>query len=103
MSTSDITSLDAKVCRRSCQVKFRSPAFLTASSNQCLGLINLSPPTGTKIGPSPVRALRKRSSARLYKWRLIERSLDRRGLLLYRLSPRGRERLAWLQSREEGA
>ena len=34
---------------------------------------------------------------RLHKWKLVERSLDRRGLLLYRLSPRGAERLDWLR------
>jgi len=36
---------------------------------------------------------------RLWGWRLLERSLDRRGLLLYRLSERGQARLAWLRER----
>lgn len=34
---------------------------------------------------------------RLHHWKLLERALDRRGLLLYRLSPRGAARLAWLR------
>jgi hypothetical protein len=34
---------------------------------------------------------------RLHRWKLVERMLDRRGLLLYRLSRRGSERLAWLR------
>jgi hypothetical protein len=36
---------------------------------------------------------------RLWGWRLLERRLDRRGLLLYRLSERGQARLAWLRER----
>ncbi len=36
---------------------------------------------------------------RLWRWRLLERMLDRRGLLLYRLSQKGQKRLAWLQER----
>lgn len=34
---------------------------------------------------------------RLHRWQLVERMLDRRGLLLYRLSPRGAKRLEWLR------
>jgi hypothetical protein len=34
---------------------------------------------------------------RLYKWALLSRRLDARGLILYRLSERGRGRLAWLR------
>jgi hypothetical protein len=34
---------------------------------------------------------------RLHRWKLLERSLDRRGLLLYRLSQRGALRLSWLR------
>jgi len=33
----------------------------------------------------------------LWRWKLLDRSLDRRGLLLYRLSSRGARRLAWLR------
>jgi len=33
----------------------------------------------------------------LHRWKLLDRALDRRGLLLYRLSARGAERLAWLR------
>jgi len=33
----------------------------------------------------------------LYHWRLVDRSLDRRGLLLYRLNCKGVQRLAWLR------
>lgn len=36
---------------------------------------------------------------RLWGWRLLQRRLDRRGLLLYRLSERGQTRLAWLRQR----
>lgn len=34
---------------------------------------------------------------RLHRWQLLECRLDRRGLLLYRISDRGRARLAWLR------
>jgi hypothetical protein len=34
---------------------------------------------------------------RLWGWKLLERRLDRRGLLLYRISERGQARLAWLR------
>jgi hypothetical protein len=33
----------------------------------------------------------------LHHWKLLERALDGRGLLLYRLSARGAQRLAWLR------
>ena len=36
---------------------------------------------------------------RLWRWRLLDRSLDRRGLLLYRLNRKGAQRLAWLRER----
>jgi hypothetical protein len=35
---------------------------------------------------------------RLHKWRLLDRSLDSRGLLLYRVNRRGLQRLAWLRA-----
>jgi hypothetical protein len=34
---------------------------------------------------------------RLWRWKLLERKLDRRGLLLYRISERGLGRLTWLR------
>jgi hypothetical protein len=34
---------------------------------------------------------------RLHNWQLLERAHDHRGLLLYRLSRRGAERLEWLR------
>ena len=34
---------------------------------------------------------------RLHRWKLLDRTLDRRGLLLYRLNDRGADRLAWLR------
>ena len=34
---------------------------------------------------------------RLHRWGLLERRRDARGLLLYRLSQRGEQRLAWLR------
>jgi hypothetical protein len=34
---------------------------------------------------------------RLHRWKLLDRALDSRGLLLYRLNARGAERLAWLR------
>jgi hypothetical protein len=56
----------------------------------------LSPPAWAVItGFYPVRASYT-YLARLYRMRLLERILDRRGLLLYRLSPRGAARLHWL-------
>lgn len=38
---------------------------------------------------------------RLWSWKLVERRLDRRGLLLYRISERGQARLAWLRKNRE--
>lgn len=57
----------------------------------------LSPPTWAILaGFYPVRASYSYLK-RLFKWKLLERSLDRRGLLLYRLSLRGATRLARLR------
>ena len=39
---------------------------------------------------------------RLYRWGLLERQLNRRGLIEYRISARGRARLVWLGA-EKGA
>lgn len=58
----------------------------------------LSPPAWAVLtGVYPVRA-GYTYLKRLHRWKLLERALDRRGLLLYRLSPRGRERLNWLRN-----
>lgn len=60
----------------------------------------LSPPAWAVLaGFYPVRASYSYLK-RLHKWKLLDRTLDRRGLLLYRLSQRGRARLAWLRRRE---
>ena len=34
---------------------------------------------------------------RLHRWKLLEYRLDARGMILYRISDRGRRRLTWLQ------
>ena len=36
---------------------------------------------------------------RLWRWKLLERSQDARGRIVYRLSERGQARLAWLKAR----
>lgn len=36
---------------------------------------------------------------RLWRWRLLDRTLDRRGLILYRLTQKGERRLEWLRER----
>jgi len=57
----------------------------------------LSPPAWAVLAKFyPVRAAYSYLK-RLHRWKLVERTLDRRGLLLYRLSPRGTKRLAWLR------
>jgi len=60
----------------------------------------LNPPTiCTLVGFFPIRAMYS-YLLRLHRWGLLERRRDSRGLLLYRLSKRGFERLEWL--RENG-
>ena len=39
---------------------------------------------------------------RLYRWKLLDRMRDSRGLLLYRLSERGAQRLKWLRRQTAG-
>jgi hypothetical protein len=57
----------------------------------------LSPPAWAVLaGFYPIRASYTYLK-RLHRWKLVERALDRRGLLLYRLNQRGRARLAWLR------
>ena len=50
-------------------------------------------------GYYPVRAAYTYIRRHLWRWKLVDRSLDRRGLLLYRLSRKGAERLEWLRKR----
>lgn len=57
----------------------------------------LSPPAWAVIASFyPIRAAYSYLK-RLHHWKLLDRTLDRRGLLLYRLNRRGADRLAWLQ------
>jgi len=57
----------------------------------------LSPPAWAVLaGFYPVRAGYS-YLLQLHRWRLLDRALDRRGLILYRISERGRERLTWLR------
>jgi len=37
---------------------------------------------------------------KLWRWKLLERQLDRRGLLIYRISERGQTRLEWLRGKD---
>jgi hypothetical protein len=61
----------------------------------------LSPPAWAFLaGYYPVRAAYTYIK-RLWSWKLLERRLDRRGLLLYRISERGQARLAWLRQNGE--
>jgi hypothetical protein len=60
----------------------------------------LSPPTWAVLAAFyPVRAAYSYLN-RLHRWRLLERALDNRGLLLYRLSERGGRRLKWLRRQD---
>jgi hypothetical protein len=62
----------------------------------------ISPPSWAILaGFYPVRAAYSYLK-HLWRWKLLDRDLDRRGLLLYRLSARGAERLAWLRQKREG-
>jgi hypothetical protein len=57
----------------------------------------LSPPAWAVLASFyPVRAAYSYLK-RLHRWKLLDRALDRRGLLLYRLSRRGAYRLEWLR------
>ena len=60
----------------------------------------LSPPAWAVLaGIYPVRASYS-YLRRLWHLKLLERQLDRRGLLLYRISERGQARLVWLRGQE---
>lgn len=62
----------------------------------------ISPPAwAILVGFYPVRAAYSYLK-HLWRWKLLDRDLNRRGLLLYRLSARGAERLAWLRQKREG-
>ena len=62
----------------------------------------LSPPAwAVLVGFRPIRAAYSYLK-RLHHWQLLERAHDRRGLLLYRISERGRGRLAWLRRQSGG-
>ena len=57
----------------------------------------LSPPAWAVLARFyPVRAAYSYLK-KLHRWKLLDRTLDRRGLLLYRLNNRGADRLAWLR------
>jgi hypothetical protein len=57
----------------------------------------LSPPAWAVLARFyPVRAAYSYLK-HLWRWKLLDRMLDQRGLLLYRLNQRGAERLAWLR------
>ena len=61
----------------------------------------LSPPAwAVLVGFYPHRAAYT-YLRRLCHWKLLDRALDRRGLLLYRLNRRGAERLAWLRDHSQ--
>ena len=59
------------------------------------GLIN-PPVWAALVGFYPARAAYS-YLLRLYRFGLLQRQMDPRGLILYTLSKRGRERLAWLR------
>lgn len=52
-----------------------------------------------KAGISPKRAVYWRLN-RLWRFGLLQRRCDRQGVLVYRISERGRRRLAWLNRAE---
>lgn len=57
----------------------------------------LNVPTWAKLaGYYPIRSAYT-VLKRFHHWKLLKRRLDTRGLLLYRISGRGRTRLAWLR------
>ena len=63
----------------------------------------LSPRTWARITRfKPVRAAYSYLK-RLYRWKLLERAFDSRGLLVYRLSVRGASRLDWLRKKDAHA
>lgn len=63
----------------------------------------LSPPTWAVLADfRPVRAGYS-YLLHLHRWGLLERRRDARGLVLYRLSGRGQQRLAWLSQRAAGS
>src|SRR5438128_1761379 len=62
----------------------------------------LNPPAwATLVGMQPARSAYS-YLLRLHRWGLLHRDRDHRGLLLYSITERGRERLAWLRARADG-
>lgn len=61
----------------------------------------MSPPAWSVLtGIYPVRSAYSYLKQTLWKWKLLERKLDARGLILYKLSAKGEQRLAWLRDRK---
>lgn len=61
----------------------------------------LSPPAWAVLtGRYPVRAAYSYIKQCLWRWRLVDRRLDPRGLLVYRLNQKGTDRLAWLRAKK---
>jgi hypothetical protein len=56
----------------------------------------------TLAGFAPIRAAYS-CLKRLHYWQLLDRAKDGRGLLLYRLNAKGRQRLMWLRHRAAAA
>ncbi len=63
------------------------------------GWLNV-PAWATLAGYYPIRSAYT-VLKRFHRWHLLECRLDARGLLLYRISDRGRARLAWLRNGRE--
>lgn len=63
----------------------------------------LSPPAWSILAHfEPIRASYT-YLLRLHRWRLLLRTRDSRGLVLYRLSRRGAQRLVWLRKCQDAA
>ncbi|MGH9488805.1 MAG: hypothetical protein ACRD04_14620 [Terriglobales bacterium] len=61
----------------------------------------MSPPAWAVLtGFYPVRAAYSYLKGSLWQWRLLDRKLDARGLILYKLSIKGHDRLDWLRARK---
>ena len=74
---------------------YNSLKLMTLAAFERRGWLN--PPTVSQLtGYRPVRAVYS-YLLKLHRWGLLLRQRDDRGLLLYRLSDRGRDRLAWLK------
>jgi len=58
----------------------------------------LVPAVTVLVGMFPTRRM-YRCLKGLHRWGLLDRRPDARGLVIYKISQRGRERLAWLRER----